>query len=82
MTPAETAIPASAESGQWYDVTAIDPAFGVGKRIERIRAASREAAEKTARERHGKNVLVSLSGGRPRRRRAEPVDLGHTPRRA
>lgn len=61
----------------WFDVTAIDPAFGVGKRLERIQAASREAAEKTARERHGKNVLVSLAGGRPRRRRAEPVDLGH-----
>jgi len=61
----------------WYDVTAIDPVFGVGNLLERIQAPSREAAEKTARDRHGKHILVSLTGGRPRRRRAEARDLGH-----
>jgi hypothetical protein len=70
------------EPHQWWDVIRTDPVFGIGKRIERIQAASYDAALKTAQERNGSRVLVTLATNATRyepRRRA--VDLGNMTRR-
>jgi hypothetical protein len=64
-----------------FDVHAIDPVFGVGKKLGRVQAADRAAADELARQEYGAAVLVTLAGGRPRRRRAEPKDLGNSPSR-
>lgn len=67
----------------WFDVVKIDPVFGVTDlALERIQAADREAAERTAIARHGKHVLVTLTMP-PRRRRLRelPLDIGNITRR-
>lgn len=79
-SPDATGTQPPAPAGEWFDVVACDPVIGVGQHLERINAISRSAAEQVAIARHGKNILVTLAGGKPRRRREAARDLGNSKR--
>jgi hypothetical protein len=75
VTPAVEELPEQA--GQYWDVHRCDPVLGVGRRLERVQAETRAAAELLAHGRHGADVLVTLAC-RDKRRDAS----GRTYRRA
>lgn len=64
--------------GERWDVNELSIPFGVGKKLGTVTAETRRAAEIIARQNYGESILVSISGGRPRRRRQLPRDLGST----
>lgn len=66
------------EKLELWDVNAFDVALGVGKRLGRVAAKTLRCAEAIAHANYGKRVLVSPSGGKPRRRRKLARDLGNT----
>lgn len=47
----------------WWDVHRFTVPFGHGKRLGRVRGATRAAAERAAVERYGKQIDVTLAGG-------------------
>lgn len=74
MTPALASV-------QKWDVHRLDFVFGVRRKLGRVEAATRAQAEEFARTAHGENILVTRAGGRPRRRKPMPINLGNTTRR-
>lgn len=50
-----------------WDVHRFDQAFGVGKRLGRIKAPTIAIAQDLATAQHGERILVSPAGGRKRR---------------